>query len=72
MNGKLAIDLGGLHPSKSKTPVLDDSAKDLGIAAGSAYDLELFHAERHTANSDFRVDTTLSFTNCGTVVPDIR
>jgi len=72
VNGKLAIDLGGLHPSRSKTLVLDDSAKDLGITAGGTYDLELFHAERHSANSDFRVDTTLSFTNCGTVVPEIR
>jgi fibro-slime domain-containing protein len=72
VNGRLAIDLGGLHPSKSKTLVLDDSAKDLDITAGGTYDLELFHAERHSANSDFRVDTTLSFTNCGTVVPEIR
>jgi hypothetical protein len=30
--------------------------------------LDLFHAERHAANSTFRVDTTLSFVNCGTVI----
>jgi fibro-slime domain-containing protein len=72
VNGRLAIDLGGLHPSKSQTLDLDASAEDLGIAPGSAYDLELFHAERHSASSNFRVDTTLSFTNCGTVVPEIR
>jgi fibro-slime domain-containing protein len=72
VNGKLAIDLGGLHPSKSQTLDLDASAADLGIVPGSAYDLELFHAERHSASSNFRVDTTLSFTNCGTVVPEIR
>jgi fibro-slime domain-containing protein len=72
INGKLAIDLGGLHPSQSKEINLDGSARDLGITKGSSYDLELFHAERHTVNSDFRVDTTLAFTNCGTIVPDIR
>lgn len=72
VNGKLAIDLGGLHPSKSQTLDLDASATELGIVPGSAYDLELFHAERHSASSNFRVDTTLSFINCGTVVPDIR
>ncbi len=72
VNGKLAIDLGGLHPSKSQTLDMDASANDLGIVKGRSYDLELFHAERHSANSDFRVDTTLSFENCGTVVPEIR
>ncbi|HEX4341264.1 MAG TPA: fibro-slime domain-containing protein [Polyangiaceae bacterium] len=72
VNGKLAIDLGGLHPSKSRTLDLDASSGELGIVKGQSYDLELFHAERHSANSDFRVDTTLSFTNCGTVVPEIR
>jgi fibro-slime domain-containing protein len=72
VNGKLAIDLGGLHPSKSQTLDLDASAANLRIVKGSTYDLELFHAERHSANSDFRVDTTLSFTDCGTVVPEIR
>jgi fibro-slime domain-containing protein len=72
VNGKLAIDLGGLHPSKSQTLDLDASAGKLEIVKGASYDLELFHAERHSANSNFRVDTTLSFTNCGTVVPEIR
>jgi fibro-slime domain-containing protein len=72
VNGKLAIDLGGLHPSKSETLDFDAAAADLGIVPGSTYDLELFHAERHSASSNFRVDTTLAFTNCGTIVPEIR
>ena len=72
VNGKLAIDLGGLHPSKSATLTLDDSATMLGITPGNTYSLDLFHAERHSANSDFRVDTTLAFTNCGRVAPEIR
>jgi fibro-slime domain-containing protein len=72
INGKLAIDLGGLHSSQSRQIALDASARDLGITKGASYDLELFHAERHTVNSNFRVDTTLAFTNCGTIVPDVR
>jgi fibro-slime domain-containing protein len=71
INNKLAIDLGGLHPQASKSISLDSSAKQLGITVGSAYNLDLFHAERHTNASDFRVDTNLEFTNCGTVVPEM-
>jgi fibro-slime domain-containing protein len=70
VNGKLAIDLGGLHPSKSQTLNLDDSADSLGISLGNSYTLDLFHAERHSASSNFRVDTTLAFTNCGVIVPE--
>jgi fibro-slime domain-containing protein len=71
INHKLAIDLGGLHPKTSKQISLDAQAKALGIAVGSTYDLDLFHAERHTSASNFRVDTNLEFTNCGTIVPDV-
>ena len=70
INHKLAIDLGGLHPEKSKTISLDTEAAKLGIAVGNTYDLDLFHAERHTNESNFRVDTNLAFTNCGVVVEE--
>ena len=70
INGKLAIDLGGLHPAASSQIDLDQSATALGITKGNEYPLELFHAERHTNASTFRVDTNLAFTNCGTIVPD--
>ena len=71
INNKLAIDLGGLHPQASDMVSLDAAAKELGITVGNAYNLDLFHAERHTNASDFRVDTNLEFTNCGTIVPDV-
>ena len=70
VNGRLAIDLGGLHPPESKVLKLDDAANELGIAPGNTYSLDLFHAERHSASSNFRIDTTLAFTNCGTIVSD--
>jgi fibro-slime domain-containing protein len=69
VNGRLAMDLGGLHPSTSGTINLDQSATALGIAVGGTYPLELFHAERHTTASNFRVDTNFVFVDCGTIVP---
>jgi fibro-slime domain-containing protein len=70
INGKLAIDLGGLHSAQSDEIDLDQEADRLGIETGNDYLLELFHAERHTNESNFRVDTTLEFVDCGIIVPD--
>jgi len=69
VNGKLAIDLGGLHPAASADLDLDEQADELGIATGNVYELSLFHAERHFTDSNFRVDTTIAFTECGMVGP---
>jgi fibro-slime domain-containing protein len=71
INGRLAVDLGGLHPRATSMLALDAAAAGLGIAAGNSYDLDLFHAERHTGESNFRIDTNLSFVNCGTIPPDV-
>jgi fibro-slime domain-containing protein len=68
VNGKLAMDLGGLHPQVSGTITLDQSAAMLGISKGNIYPLELFHAERHSNQSHFRVDTNLVFVDCGTII----
>jgi len=71
INGHLAIDLGGLHPEKTDTLVLDDHAVELGLVKGNVYPLELFHAERHSTGSHFRIDSTLSLVDCGSV-PDVK
>jgi fibro-slime domain-containing protein len=68
INNRLAIDLGGLHSELSDSVSLDDAAEELGIERGSTYPLDLFHAERHTNQSNFRVDTNLQFTNCNIVL----
>lgn len=68
INNILAIDLGGVHQPVSKSVSLDDEADKLNIQIGKNYSLDLFHAERHTVESNFRVDTNLSFTNCGTII----
>lgn len=72
INGQLAIDLGGLHPERSDAIDLDEAAEELGLKPGQTYSLDLFHAERHQAHSNFRVDTNLEFTSCGIFVPEIR
>lgn len=68
MNNKLAIDLGGLHQSQSDSIALDDEADNLGIVIGNEYPLDLFHAERHTTESNFSIQSSLAFTNCNPLV----
>ncbi|WP_394832680.1 fibro-slime domain-containing protein [Pendulispora rubella] len=55
VDGKLALDLGGPHP-----PARDRVNMDArGLTVGKTYSMDLFHAERHTEKSTFRVDTTI-------------
>jgi fibro-slime domain-containing protein len=68
VNGKLAMDLGGLHPEATGMFSLDAQAAALGIQKGMTYDMDLFHAERHTNASNFRVDTNFAFVDCGTII----
>ena len=68
INGKLAIDLGGLHQALSETIDLDARAAELGIAVGETYPLDLFHAERHTSASNFHIESSLEFSNCAPIV----
>jgi fibro-slime domain-containing protein len=67
INKKLAIDLGGIHQQLQATVDLDAQASTLGISTGNSYDLAVFNAERHTTQSNFRIDTTLVFTDCGKI-----
>ncbi len=60
INGKLAVDLGGVHSQQSASVNLDEKAADLGLEAGGTYSLDLFFAERHTSESNFRIETTLT------------
>ena len=52
VDGRLALDLGGVHGPLSATADLDT----LGLVRGRVYDLDLFVAERHTSASSLRVD----------------
>ncbi len=55
IDGKLAVDIGGVHGAISKSVALDT----LGLTAGNDYDFKLFFAERHTTDSNFRIDTSI-------------
>jgi fibro-slime domain-containing protein len=35
---------------------------------GQTYALDFFFAERHTVESNFRLETTLKFTNCAPII----
>ncbi len=66
INGKLAMDIGGVHGASSGSLSVDS----LGLTKGQQYPIDIFNAERHTSQSDMRIDTNLSFTNCGSVLPN--
>jgi fibro-slime domain-containing protein len=59
INGKLAINLGGVHGAEPGSVDLDAAAGMLGITPGNSYPIDLFFAERHTVDSHFRIDTTI-------------
>lgn len=60
INGRLALDLGGVHGEESGSVNLDDAAADLGIVVGETYGLDLFHAERHLVDSNFKLTTSIA------------
>ena len=68
INNRLAIDLGGVHAAESDTVNLDESADELGIVIGQEYPIDFFQAERHTSESNFRIETSLLFTNCDPII----
>ncbi len=55
VDGQLALDLGGLHPALEGTVDMDA----LGLTVGETYPMDIFHAERHTNESNFRIVTTI-------------
>ena len=57
-NRSLALDLGGLHTRTQRTLNVDAGAAALGLAVGGLYEIALFHAERHSAGSNFKLTLT--------------
>jgi fibro-slime domain-containing protein len=82
INGKLALDIGGVHPTEVRTIRLNATGtvdckvgepaaagfdalvncktaqRDLGLMLGKVYEIALFHAERHSDASNFRLALT--------------
>lgn len=65
IDGQLVIDIGGVHSAASASVDLDT----LGLTVGNTYDFDLFFAERHTTQSNFRVDTSIALVAEPTPVP---
>ncbi|MCS6799311.1 MAG: fibro-slime domain-containing protein [Myxococcota bacterium] len=59
VGGRLVMDLGGVHGPLEATVSFDDIAPTVGLERGRDYEIAFFHAERHTRQSSFRIDTTL-------------
>jgi fibro-slime domain-containing protein len=60
IDGKLVIDIGGVHSAISQTIELD---RLNWLEDGRSYSLSFFFAERHTTQSNFRIETTLQLRN---------
>lgn len=55
INNRLVVDLGGVHGAISGNVNLDS----LGLTPGQTYGFDMFFAERHTTQSNFRIDTSI-------------
>ncbi len=69
VNGKLALDLGGKHSPLEGTIDFDAQKENLAISRGGQYTMDIFQAERHTSDSNFRVQTNIT---CFTPVPIVK
>lgn len=68
INNKLVIDLGGVHSkglAGPRTVNLDSVASTIGITPGNDYYFDFFFAERHTTESNFRIETSIQLGNNG-------
>ncbi len=59
INGKLAMDLGGIHSPASDSFDVDDIAQSHGLEIGKDYTFDLFYAERHTTQSTIKITTNI-------------
>ncbi|OJH35513.1 DUF4215 domain-containing protein [Cystobacter ferrugineus] len=78
INGRLALDLGGVHGPESGSINLSQKAAALGLERGRIYEVAVFQAERHTTGSSYQL-TLNNFTTkrtqclrlCGNGVIDL-
>jgi fibro-slime domain-containing protein len=60
INGKLALDLGGVHGEQQRDFSLNATkAAELGLEPGKKYWLDVFYTERHTIQSNCRITSNL-------------
>jgi fibro-slime domain-containing protein len=59
INGKRAMDLGGIHASQARSISLDSIAEQYKLTEGNKYPFDLFYVERHVSRSTIKVMTNL-------------
>jgi fibro-slime domain-containing protein len=67
IDGKMVIDLGGVHAAVEQTIDLDRLS---WLVDGNTYDLKFFFAERHRTQSNFRMSTSITLQNAPLPVTD--
>jgi fibro-slime domain-containing protein len=56
INGRLAVDLGGIHNASDGSVTLDAAhATQFGLVDGGMYSIDMFQAERHTVASTYKL-----------------
>jgi len=55
INGRLALDMGGVHGPQPESITLAQKAVELGLQVGRIYEVVVFQAERHTTGSNYRL-----------------
>ncbi|WP_020674689.1 fibro-slime domain-containing protein [Geopsychrobacter electrodiphilus] len=55
INKQLVVDLGGIHAAAIASVDLDN----LGLNDGESYDFDFFFAERHTTQSNLKIETSI-------------
>ena len=62
VNGRLAIDMGGIHPKLNQFMDLSRpaAAERFNLTVGETYTFDMFQAERRCSQSNFKLTTTLA------------
>jgi fibro-slime domain-containing protein len=56
INGRLAVDIGGVHGAETGSVTLSGgTAAGLGLVTNGMYELDVFQAERHTTESNYKL-----------------
>ncbi len=71
VNNKLAVDIGGIHSAQDGNIDLAARGAEFGLTVGQVYNLDMFQAERNPVGSNFRIQTSLDFKECGVLEDDI-